>query len=75
MGLDRRVPFIRLLCLSGDVDALIDVADFEHLILENDLLPSQELDVTLILPSGARSTTIVVFSPVANRFRTFSGLP
>jgi hypothetical protein len=37
---------------SGDVDALIDVADFEHLILENDLLPSQEQSVKTQLVSA-----------------------
>jgi hypothetical protein len=38
IGRDRRVPLVGLLCFSGDIQPPVDVADFEHLALENDLL-------------------------------------
>ena len=42
-----------------------------NLIAQKHLAPSQEPDVTRILPSGGRSMTIVLFSVVAKRSRTF----
>jgi hypothetical protein len=38
VGWDRRVPLVGPLCLSGDVQAAVDVADFENFVLQNDLL-------------------------------------
>jgi hypothetical protein len=35
---DRRVPLVRLPGFSGNIQPPVDVTDFEHLALENDLL-------------------------------------
>jgi hypothetical protein len=53
--------------LRATCSRAVDIADLKHLILQNDLLASQEPDVARILPSGWRSITIVVFSEVASR--------
>jgi Tripartite tricarboxylate transporter family receptor len=58
------------------------VPHLEHLIFQKHLLaiprntfsPFQEPDVTRILSSGWRSTTIAVFSDVTKRSRTFSAI-
>jgi hypothetical protein len=39
IGLDWRVSFVRPALLAGDVEAAVDVADLQHLIPQNDLLP------------------------------------
>ena len=35
--LDRRVPLVRPALLAGDVEAAVDVADLQHLVLADDL--------------------------------------
>jgi hypothetical protein len=47
--------------LAGDVQPTVDVAHLEHLIPEKTFSPSQDPDVTRILPSVSRVTTIVAF--------------
>jgi hypothetical protein len=44
------------------------------LIAQKHLFPSQEPDVTRILPSGWRSMTIEALSEIAKRSRTFSSV-
>jgi hypothetical protein len=44
--------FDRVPGFASDVQTPVDIADLEHLILRNTFSPSQDPDVTRILPSG-----------------------
>jgi hypothetical protein len=69
IGLDRRLPVVLVAGFASDMQPS---RTSRHLIAGKHLLPSQEPDVTRILPSGAFSTTSVALSVTTKRSRTFS---
>jgi hypothetical protein len=77
IGLIGWVPVVRRLGFPSDLEPGVGdrVPQLEHPILQKHLLsPSQDPDVTRILPSGWPLNHDVVLSDLAKRSRTFSAM-